>query len=150
MSEFEKSEWAEKEHAQEFMENADFFILERRRLLKILRSFYRHFLTRKAKVLDLGCGDGAITRELLKEDNQIQATLVDGSSEMLKSARERLKAYDNLHFLQSTFQELINGSGNLDDDFDLVVSSLAIHHLHLEEKKSLFRYIHNHSPILAR
>jgi tRNA (cmo5U34)-methyltransferase len=146
MSEFEKSEWAEKEHAQGFLENADIFILERRRLLKVLKSFYRQFLGEKnrTKVLDLGCGDGALTRELLKEDDQIQATLVDGSSEMLKSARERLKSYDDMQFIHSTFQELLKNDEVVDDDFDLVVSSLAIHHLHLEEKKSLFRYIHNH------
>jgi len=147
MSEFEKSEWAEKEHAKGFMENADIYILERPRLFKILKSFYRHFLGKKMerpKVLDLGCGDGALTRELLKEDSQIQATLVDGSSEMLKSARERLKSYDDMRFIHSTFQELLNNDDVLDDDFDFVVSSLAIHHLHFEEKKSLFRYIHNH------
>lgn len=145
MSEFEKSEWAEKEHAQEFLENADIYILERKRLFQILKSFYRHFLGEKnrTKVLDLGCGDGALTWELLKEDDQIQVTLVDGSSEMLKNARERLKSY-NMHFILRTFQELLKNDEVLDDDFDLVVSSLAIHHLHLEEKRSLFEYIHNH------
>jgi tRNA (cmo5U34)-methyltransferase len=145
MSEFEKSEWAEKEHANQFLENADIYILERKRLFQILRSFYRHFLGEKGrpKVLDLGCGDGALTGELLKEDRQIRATLVDGSPEMLKGARERLKSYDHMQFIHRTFQELLNDDV-LDDDFDLVVSSLAIHHLHLEEKKSLFRYIHTH------
>ncbi|OPX58608.1 MAG: N5-glutamine S-adenosyl-L-methionine-dependent methyltransferase [Methanobacterium sp. PtaB.Bin024] len=153
MSKFEKSEWAEKKHAKEFMENADVYILERKRLFKILKSFYRHFLLkseleRSIKVLDLGCGNGALTMELVKEDDEIQATLVDGSSEMLKNARENLKTHSNMDFIHKTFQELLKseseGDDLLVDKFDLVVSSLAIHHLHLEEKKSFFRYVYNH------
>lgn len=153
MSKFEKSEWAEKKHATEFVENADIYILERKRLFEVLRSFYRYFflnrdLGRRIKVLDLGCGNGALTMEILKEDDEIQATLVDGSSEMLKNARENLKLYDNMNFVHKTFQELIEEELDEDDvlvdEFDLVVSSLAIHHLHMEEKRSLFHYIHNH------
>lgn len=168
MSKFEKSEWSEREHAQEFMENADIYILERKRLFEILKSFYRYFLgnngsQKPVKILDLGCGNAAITMELLKEDNKINATLVDGSLEMLKNARKNLKNYKDMNFIHKTFQELLenkskdkksqdkesqnNGSQDnnlIPDEFDLVVSSLAIHHISTEEKKSLFQYIYNH------
>lgn len=154
MSEFEKSEWAEDEHAKEFMENADIYILERKRLFSILRSFYRYFLMDNefkgpVKVLDLGCGDGALTLELLKEDKQINATLVDGSSKMLENARKNLKNYERMNFIHKTFQDLLEDQLNEEKDhalnsFNLVVSSLAIHHIHFEEKKSLFQYINNH------
>lgn len=153
MSKFEDSEWAEEKHAKEFMENADIYILERQRLFAILKSFYKYFIgsrvtERPVKVLDMGCGDGALTSELLKEDNQIEATLVDGSSEMLKNARENLRNYDQLDFIQKTFQELledhVDGDDILNEGFDFIVSSLAIHHLRTDEKKSLFYYIHDH------
>ncbi len=157
MSKFEKSEWSEREHAQEFMENADIYILERKRLFEILKSFYRYFLGNKGsqkpvKVLDLGCGNAAITMELLKEDNKINATLVDGSLEMFENARKNLKNYKDMNFIHKTFQELL-GSGSQDKEaqnniipgeFHLVVSSLAIHHISTEEKKSLFQYIYDH------
>ena len=153
MSKFEKSEWSEREHAKEFMENADIYILERKRLFTILRSFYRYFLGRDASkkpvnVMDLGCGNGALTMELLKEDNTINSTLIDGSLEMLENAMENLSDYHNMNFIHKTFQELLeNGSkGNdiLSGGFDFIVSSLAIHHLHTEEKKSLLQYLYNH------
>jgi len=154
MSKFEKSEWAEREHAKEFMENADIYILERKRLFAILNSFYRYFLgnnppsKRPVKVLDLGCGNAALTMELLKEDKKINATLVDGSLEMLENARENLSDYPNMNFMHKTFQELLENGSQDDDilpnDFDFVVSSLAIHHLHTEEKKSLFQYLYDH------
>ncbi len=153
MSKFEKSEWAEEGHAKQFLENADIYILERQRLFKILKSFYRYFLRNKVnkrpiKILDLGCGDGALTRELLKEDPEIEATLVDGSAEMLKNAKKNLESHPNFIFIEKTFQELLEdeleGNDIIGEGFDFVVSSLAIHHLHTEEKKSLFSYIHGH------
>ena len=151
MSKFEKSEWAEKKHARHFLENADTFILERKRLFAILRSFYRYFLLDNSKdsirVLDLGCGNGALTMELLKEDDNLEATLVDGSSEMLINAQDNLKNFNGMNFIQKTFQELMAESDledGLSADFNLVVSSLAIHHLYANEKKSLFQYIYNH------
>ncbi|OPY22682.1 MAG: ubiquinone/menaquinone biosynthesis methyltransferase [Methanobacterium sp. PtaU1.Bin242] len=151
MSKFENSEWAEKKHAKNFMENANIYVLERQRLLGILRSFYRYFSSSMSseesiKVLDLGCGEGVLTLELLKENDQIKATLIDGSAEMLKNARENLNNYNNINFIQKTFQQLIeDGSGEniLTDGFDFIVSSLAIHHLYNGEKKSLFQYIYD-------
>lgn len=153
MSKFEKSEWSEREHAKEFMENADIYILERKRLFTILRSFYRYFLVsdpskKPVNVMDMGCGNGALTMELLKEDNTINSTLIDGSLEMLENARENLSDYHNMNFIHKTFQELLE-NGSKDNDilsggFDFIVSSLAIHHLHTEEKKSLFQYLYNH------
>jgi tRNA (cmo5U34)-methyltransferase len=148
MAEFEKSEWIESQHVKDFVENADIYILERKRLFNIMKSFYNYFLKNKIKngqikVLDLGCGDGALTNELLKVDNRIEATLVDGSSDMIKTAQQRLKSYDGLNYINKTFQELIENDV-LDSDFNFIVSSLAIHHLSAEDKESLFQYILHH------
>lgn len=147
MTKFEKSEWIESRHVKDFVENADFYILERQRLFGVMKSFYHHFLENKEKrplkVLDLGCGDGALTNELLKDDNKMEATLIDGSSEMLENARERLKSYDGLNYIHTTFQDLLENDV-LTRDFDFIISSLAIHHLYTEEKESLFHYIYHH------
>jgi tRNA (cmo5U34)-methyltransferase len=148
MAEFEKSEWIESRHVKDFVENADIYILERKKLFSIMKSFYNYFLKNKIKngqikVLDLGCGDGALTNELLKVDDQIEATLVDGSSTMIQNAQERLKSYDGLNYIHKTFQELLEND-ILETDFNFIVSSLAIHHLSSESKESLFQYILHH------
>ena len=39
------------------------------------------------KILDLGCGDGRISIEILKLDTNIEIFLVDRSLEMLKEAK---------------------------------------------------------------
>jgi tRNA (cmo5U34)-methyltransferase len=133
---------------KDFVENADIYILERKKLFSIMKSFYNYFLKNKIKngqikVLDLGCGDGALTNELLKVDDQIKATLVDGSSTMIQNAQERLKSYDGLNYKHKTFQELLEND-ILETDFNFIVSSLAIHHLSSESKESLFQYILHH------
>jgi tRNA (cmo5U34)-methyltransferase len=148
MAEFEKSEWIESRHVKDFVENADIYILERKKLFSIMKSFYNYFLKNKIKngqikVLDLGCGDGALTNELLKVDDQIKATLVDGSSTMIQNAQELLKSYDGLNYIHKTFQELLEND-ILETDFNFIVSSLAIHHLSSESKESLFQYILHH------
>ncbi len=145
MTEFDKSRWAEKDFAAQYLEEADIYIPERKKQFEILRSFYNHFFfgNEGNRVLDLGCGDGIISHELLKIDESISATLVDGSDEMLNKARERLSDFKDVTCLKASFQELLQ-KNNVLSSFDFVVSSLAIHHLTIEEKKDLFEYIHSH------
>lgn len=144
MTEYERSEWIDKDNVREFVENSDNFLVERKRQFKILASFYSHFLKNKGskRIMDLGCGDGRVTAELLKFNEPSEFFLVDGSSEMLKTAKTYLGQADNIHYINKTFQDLIKDDSI--GDFDLIVSSLAIHHLSSEEKNSLFKYIYNH------
>ena len=145
MTEFNKSQWAKPKFTQEYRDSADVYIVERRRLLEILRSFYRHFIGNKSNnnVLDLGCGDGIVIQELLKIDNSIAATLIDGSEDMLNKAKDRLKDSENIRFIKASFQEILNKQISL-QRYDFIVSSLAIHHLTMKEKKALFRTTYSH------
>lgn len=145
MTDFEKSLWAKAEFAQEYRDSADIYIVERRRLIDILKSFYRHFIGDKTNgnVLDLGCGDGIVMYELLKIDNSIEATLIDGSEDMLNKAKDRLKDFKNPHFIRASFQEIFNKDITL-QRYDFIVSSLAIHHLTMEEKTALFGTIYSY------
>ncbi len=146
MTEFEQSNWAKSDFSQQYIDNADIYIVERGRLLEILKSFYRHFLKgdRKNRILDLGCGDGIVTSELLKVDGSISATLIDGSDDMLRKAKERLKDFNDVRFVRATFQEIIKRKIQLDLNYDFFVSSQAIHHLDLDEKRYLFQVIYEH------
>lgn len=145
MTEFNKSQWAKPEFTQEYRDSADVYIVERKRLLEIMKSFYKHFIGNKpnSNILDLGCGDGIVIYELLRIDNLIEATLMDGSEDMLNKAKDRLKDFGNLHFIRASFQEILNKNTTL-QNYDFIVSSLAIHHLSLEEKTALFRTIYSH------
>ncbi|HYA12374.1 MAG TPA: class I SAM-dependent methyltransferase [Thermodesulfovibrionales bacterium] len=145
MTEFDKSQWAKAEFTQEYRDSADIYIVERRRLFDILKSFYKHFVASKPdnNVLDLGCGDGIVIHELLRIDDSIVATLIDGSGDMLKKAAERLKGFKNIHIIEASFQEILDKKIAL-QNFNFIVSSLAIHHLPMQKKIALFRTIYSH------
>ncbi len=142
MTESELKQWSQRDFAHKYLEIADVMIVGRKRSLDILRSFYRYFLRGKKpnRVLDLGCGDGILARELLIIDDSITATLVDGSNDMLEKAREKLAEAVDTRFLNMSFQELISEKPEL-GEFDFAVSSLAIHHLTSNEKAELFKYV---------
>ena len=145
MDTFNESAWAQEKFSANFIEKADIYIQERRKLIRIMSSLFSFYFSSKKDIhiLDLGCGDGVLTEELLGKDETIIATLVDGSLTMLQKARERLTAYSGIHFKHASFQDLLTGTISL-GHFDLCVSSFAIHHLEMKEKKNLFRFIYGH------
>jgi tRNA (cmo5U34)-methyltransferase len=144
MTEFNKTNWAKADFTEDYLDKADIYIVERRKMFAIVRSFFEYFLHAPGQksILDLGCGDGIFTHELLKTERSIKATLIDGSETMLEKARERLKESSETQFIKASFQDIIQGSVEIDDAYDLIASSMAIHHLTLEEKQALFRIIH--------
>ena len=145
MRDFNRTNWSRPEFSREFRDNADIYVIERKRLLGIMKSFYRHHFKdrRDVSVLDIGCGDGVVVRELRSVDRTIHATLIDASEDMLKAAEERFKGTENISFIKASFQEML-AEDVLKENFDFIVSSLAIHHLTMGEKRGLFRLIHSH------
>lgn len=138
-------QWADRKFADNYLQIADIMVVGRKRSLEMLKSFYRHFLenSKPNTILDLGCGDGILTYELLQIDDSISAVLIDGSESMLEKAREKLSDLKQSQFIQANFQDLIISGIKL-PQFDLAVSSLAIHHLTNVEKLDFFRYVFSH------
>ncbi|MEO5361510.1 MAG: class I SAM-dependent methyltransferase [Nitrospirota bacterium] len=140
--EFDKSKWADTDFSRDYLDKAEIYIIERTRMFTIVKSFYQHFITldRPVNLLELGSGDGALTHELLKTGRHAKAVLVDGSQDMLNKAGARLRDYDT-QLIHCSFEEMIR-SERLPSGFDMVISSLAIHHLTTEEKATLFNRIY--------
>jgi len=144
MTEYRGSDWADSEFVNTFLDSLEIKIPQRRRMFELIKSFYLHFLGENGnRVLDLGCGNGVLTQELLSVDSALTATLVDGSEEMLNNAKIRFRGQRDITYIHTTFEELMM-SDQLLPEYDLVISSLAIHHLPFEEKKRLFKLIHSH------
>lgn len=143
MSKFEESRWTNREFSRNYRDKANIYLPFRREFIGTAKSLYGYFFDAKNEnnVLDLGCGDGLFIEELLKTFSPTSITLVDGSNEMLEAAQKRLGKKENINFIQASFQSLFSGQ-LLNQDFDFIYSSLAIHHLPLEEKKRLYSYIY--------
>ncbi len=60
----------------------------------------------------------------------------------MHKAKERLAGFRDIRFIKASFQELLSADIQL-PDFGFTVSSLAIHHLTMSEKKSFFNYIYS-------
>jgi tRNA (cmo5U34)-methyltransferase len=89
-------------------------------------------------VLELGCGTGNLSVLLHDMFPAARLHLVDISGESLEVCRSRF-AVENRHvFDQQDFSDVNYADGS----FDLVVSSIAIHHLDSDSKQSLFNRIH--------
>ncbi len=89
-------------------------------------------------ILELGCGTGNLSVLLHDAFPDARLHLVDVSGESLDVCRERLAAGETVEFEQQDFHTLKYAAGS----FDLVVSSIAIHHLVSSEKQKLFRQCH--------
>jgi tRNA (cmo5U34)-methyltransferase len=142
MSDFSRTEWSSAIKAEYFMDHASRFIPERFRMLGVVASLLRQviaprFRGRRLSEVELGCGDGALSWALRLCCPDITLTLLDGSADMLDGARRRFGDTAGVKFVQATFQHLISGHALLPQSH-LVVSSLAIHHLRLDEKRRLF------------
>ncbi len=89
-------------------------------------------------VLDLGAGTGLFSKHILEKYPHAKFVLYDLAEKMLNMARNRFKKYQD----QFTFK--IGDYRNVDGEekFDLVISSLSIHHLIHEDKRKLFQSIY--------
>jgi tRNA (cmo5U34)-methyltransferase len=145
MNDFNQTRWADSTFSQEYLASADHYIPDRFHLFHVLRSFYRAFVAhpKGVRVCDLGSGDGVLTDHLLREGTPIEATLVDGSAEMLTAARRRFVERPGVQFIQKSFAELVEDSSAL-GQFHFIISSFAIHHLGRAERQRLLATAFRH------
>ncbi|MBV8431793.1 MAG: Sua5/YciO/YrdC/YwlC family protein [Solirubrobacterales bacterium] len=87
------------------------------------------------RILELGTGTGATAVRLLQRHPEARLIGLDASAGMLEAGRGRLPA-DRVELRVGRIQDALP-----EGEFDLVASSLAVHHLDGGEKADLFRRI---------
>jgi len=92
--------------------------------------------------LDLGCGDGFLGHFIQKKFPEASGIYLDISEEMIKKARKKVTDQKS-EFIVTDFghpgwTESISGS----DQFDLIISGYAIHHITNRRKRRLYRDIY--------
>lgn len=94
---------------------------------------------KKLEILDLGIGTGQTALALVEKFPSATIDGVDISEKMILQGKERLKNFlDRLNFIEQDIKNLA-----VKKEYCACVAVLCIHHLHGEQKQTLFRKIFN-------
>ena len=91
------------------------------------------------RVLDLGCGNGALSKLVLKKLPNAHVVGFDLTPKMLEAYVENLSEYRGRY-------ELIQGdfrSDSMGSNYDIVLAGLTLQHLTWGQRKDFYRLVHN-------
>ncbi len=132
-----------KDHFEEEAKGYDELILKLiphyKGMIKSLISSIPFEDSKSIKVLDLGCGTGNITAEVKKRYTNAHVTCIDLAEHMIDIARFKLTEYNDIKYKVGDLRHI-----PFDNDYDLIISSLALHHLQTDEEKiAVYHKIYN-------
>jgi tRNA (cmo5U34)-methyltransferase len=87
--------------------------------------------------VELGCGGGDLAALVVERYPEAEIHLVDLAAEMIETCKRRFSGAPNLRYHTLDFAQMAFD----DHSIDLVVSSIAIHHLDDAAKQTLFRRV---------
>lgn len=130
--------WKDADRVRDFAERMDRRVDDRLEQFHLISRIIGAPKDAELKILDVGAGYGSLTSALLDWYPSAKATLLDVSEAMVELGRERMQPYDGWYaYIVGDF-----ASGSLPDEVgdshDAIVSSLAIHHLPADGKRSLY------------
>jgi tRNA (cmo5U34)-methyltransferase len=90
------------------------------------------------RVIDLGCGTGTVAERVLSSFPNAQVTCLDLAENMIKMARAKLGHHPDVYYVAGDFNKF-----DVNANYDVVVSSLALHHLLTnDDKRQFYRRIY--------
>jgi tRNA (cmo5U34)-methyltransferase len=123
-------EWTTAEHVHRYLDRADEYPRRVEGESALLEQVPRDV----RRVLDLGTGDGRLLALLRIDRPEMLGVGLDFSEVMLEAARQRFAGDERVELVEHDLAEPLPALGR----FDAVVSSMAIHHLEHERKRSLY------------
>ncbi|KAG4102577.1 S-adenosyl-L-methionine-dependent methyltransferase [Neocallimastix lanati (nom. inval.)] len=91
------------------------------------------------RILDVGAGTGLFSSIVLTKFPQAKIVLMDMTEKMLDIARDRFKGNENITYLCKDMTNIDEEtSKTFENQFDYIISGLAIHHLTSHEKKYIY------------
>jgi len=130
--------WVKEEVSQYDMMQS-IIIPKKDEMLDVIVSMLPFREEKSIKVMEVGVGLGALTERIIRKYPSANFLCLDGSSEMINEAKERLKEFEGrIKFLERNF----NNPGWLDGikgKFDLVCSSLTLHYLATRKRGKFFK-----------
>jgi len=91
------------------------------------------------RIIDLGCGTGTVAKRISEKFPNSRIVCLDIASNMIDIAKNKLSEHKDVEFITGDFSNI-----DFDDKFDVIVSSLALHHLENDNcKKEFYTKIHD-------
>lgn len=88
-------------------------------------------------ILDLGCGTGNLVEAALKHFPKSTIHALDISADILNECKSRFVGVDNVQYHQQDFNQI----NFPPQSFDLIISTISIHHIKDNEKSILYKKI---------
>jgi tRNA (cmo5U34)-methyltransferase len=85
------------------------------------------------KLLDLGSGTGNITKAVKERYPHSKISCIDIAENMIQMAKIKLQDYTDIEYYTGDFSEF-----DFKEKYDVIVSSLALHHIKTNEDKKKF------------
>jgi tRNA (cmo5U34)-methyltransferase len=92
-----------------------------------------HNVSDKFIVLDLGCGTGNVSKAVKERFPMAMIDCIDIAENMIEMAKIKLEGYNDIKYYTGDFSEF-----DFETKYDVVVSSLALHHIKTDEEKKKF------------
>ncbi|MHA1784446.1 MAG: class I SAM-dependent methyltransferase [Candidatus Helarchaeota archaeon] len=102
-------------------------------MLETLVSILPFPVKKKIKIIDLGCGTGTLAQKLKQKYPNAVIICLDVAEGMINLAKQKLEQYSDIKF---QVKDLHNHE--FKEKYDLIISSLALHHLLGDENKKKF------------
>jgi tRNA (cmo5U34)-methyltransferase len=131
--------WQE-EDSRGFIDNGASFVPDRVAQMRAVCSTIPA-LAPGSRVVDLCCGEGLLSEAILLHHPNAYVHALDGSEAMLAATSRRLKAFEDRAEV-CRFDLTSSDWRRFPDPPLAFVSSLAVHHLDEDQKKQLFRDVH--------
>lgn len=125
---------------EQFDNISEKYDVQRKQLLPCFDDFYTLPLTmldfqgEEPEVLDIGSGTGLFSSFLLKIYPRAKITLIDLSEKMLDIAQKRFREQNDFVYIADDYTTC-----TFNKKFDIILSSLSIHHLSASNKADLYR-----------
>ncbi|OHD08424.1 MAG: methyltransferase [Spirochaetes bacterium GWD1_27_9] len=128
---------------EKFNKIANNYDSQRKLLIPCFDDFYNiikeicHSTKENPKILDIGAGTGLLSKIILEKYPNAILTLIDISEKMLNIAKERFVNNQNINYIVCDYTKY-----EFKEKYDIVISSLSIHHLENKEKRKLYKKIY--------
>lgn len=125
---------------EKFNENAAVYDHQRKLLIPCFDDFYSIPISiietknNSPAVLDIGAGTGLFSSFIKEKYPNARITLIDLSEKMMEVSRKRFANCNDIHYVVADYTDY-----KFNEKFDLIISSLSIHHLSDEEKRKLYK-----------